>query len=101
MELIKRIKDAESQAAEIIATAKAGAASQGEQFRKTKNEQLEQGQLDRKQAIDKAVAEGEKHGQAESEKLSVEAKGQREQMRQRVSPKIDAATAKVMEYLKG
>ncbi|MBN1795487.1 MAG: hypothetical protein JW804_02330 [Sedimentisphaerales bacterium] len=101
MELIKKIKDAEKQAAEIISNARANSAKQAEEFRKVKAEKLEHAQAERKKAIDEAVAEAEAEGKKEAKKLQSEAEQQRQQLSEKVSPKIPSAVNKVMEYLSG
>ena len=61
MELIKKIKEAETQAQQIIEQAKAEAAKQAEQARQQRKEALEQAQHQRVKAIDEAVKQIEVH----------------------------------------
>ncbi len=101
MELIKRIKDAEKQAAQIIDQAGADAHKQAEQFRERKQEMLKQAEQERKKAIDQAAAKAEAEGKVEVEKLGKQGQKDCDELREKVAPKTPAAAAKVMEYLKG
>ena len=101
MELIRKIKDAENQASQIIDQAKAQTIEQNEKFRTGKQEKLEQAELERKKAIDQAIAKAETKGKVEAEKLHAQGQTERDKLRKKVSPKIPAAAAKVMGYLKG
>ncbi|MFC1677479.1 hypothetical protein ACFL3G_10515 [Planctomycetota bacterium] len=101
MELIKRIKEAETQAQEIIEQAKTHAAQQVEQSHKDRLSKLEQAQQQRRLAIDTAVDNAQKQGFEQAEKLKAKAEKDREQLRKNVGSKMANATAKVMDYLKG
>jgi len=101
VELIKKIKDAEKQAAEIVKQAETQALRQAEDLRKAKSEKLKQAETARKKAIDEAVARSEIEGQNEVEKLQSQGQKDRQELRQRTAPKIQAAATKVMDYLKG
>jgi len=100
MELIKRIKQAETQAQEIIEEAKARAAAQAEERRRRRFESLAQAEHDRRKAIETAVAEAQSQGLEEIGELKTQAEKKRQQLRNKVANKMTPAVSKVMEYLK-
>lgn len=101
MELIKKIKESERQAQEIIDQAKAEAVKQAEEGRSRRLERLAQAEQERKKAIDAAASAAETQGLAKIEGLKEQAKNDRQQLRDKVSGKMADATAKVMDYLRG
>jgi len=101
MELIKKIKHAESEARQIIEQSGQQAAGLAEKGRTDRADALEQAEAERKRAIESAIALGQSQGQAEAEKLKAEAVASSQQLRQKAQERIPAAVAKVMEYLKG
>lgn len=101
MELIKKIKQSEAQAQEIIDQAKAEAAQAAEQGRQRRRLLLEEAQQQRKKATDAAIAAARKQGESEVENLKVRAEDQRRELHEQVADRIDAASAKVIDYLKG
>jgi vacuolar-type H+-ATPase subunit H len=101
MELIKKIKQAEAQAREIIEKAKADAAENTEQGRKKRLETLAEAERERKGAIDAAVAKARKEGLAEAQNLKNQAEDERRQLRDKAAGRIPDAAAKVMGYLRG
>ncbi|MHC4570966.1 MAG: hypothetical protein ACYS0C_02660 [Planctomycetota bacterium] len=100
MELIKRIKQAEAQAQEIIEKAKVQAAAQAEESRASRLESLAQAEHNRRKAIETAVAEAQSQGLEETGGLKAQAEKKRQQLRNKVADKMTPAVAKVMEYLK-
>ena len=101
MELIKKIKQTEAQAQEIIEQAKAQAAGQTEQGRERRRQALAQAEQERKKAIEAAVAAAQSQGLAEIENLKAQAEKDRQQLHHKVNPKMAPAVAKAMDYLKG
>ena len=99
MELIKKIKQTEAQAQEIIEQAKADAAAQAEQGRENRLEALVQAEQERKKAAEAAVAAAEKEGLAEIENLKTQAGKQHQQLREKTVSKMAKAAAKVVNYL--
>ena len=100
MELIKKIKQAEAQAREIIEQAKAEAARQAEKGRENRLQLLAQTEQERKKATEAAIAAAESKGLAEVKQLKAQAEKDRQQLRDNVSSKMAGAVAKVMDYLK-
>ena len=100
MELIKKIKQAEAQAQQIIEQARADAARYAEEARQGRRQALIQAEQERKKAIEAAVAKAETQGLAEVEVIKSEAEKQRQQLREGTAGKMDSAAAKVMNYLK-
>ncbi|MHC4659300.1 MAG: hypothetical protein ACYS83_09010 [Planctomycetota bacterium] len=99
MELIKKIKQTEAQAQEIIEQAKADAARQAEQGRENRRQILERAEQERKKTIDAAAAEAESQGLTEIEQLKAQAEKDRQLLRDKTSAKMAPAAAKVMDYL--
>lgn len=101
MELIKKIKEAEAQAQQIIEHAKSQAAEQAESGRQAHLEQTEQAEHERRKAIDAAVAEANSQGRSEAENLKAEAENRQSELRNNTRDKVSTAAARVMDYLKG
>jgi len=101
MELIKKIKQSEAQAQEIIEQAKAEAAKQAEKGRDNRLTAMTETEQQRKQATEAAVAEAQSKGSAEVEQLKAQAEDQRRQLRDKTGSKMATAAAKVMDYLRG
>ena len=101
MELIKKIKDTEAQAQEIIDRAKADAVIASREGREKRLAALAEAEQQRKKAIESALAAAKADGLAEANKLKDQAHKDRRRLRQKAEGKIDAAVAKVMDYLKG
>ena len=101
MELIKKIRQTETQAQEIIEQAKADAAGRTEKLREDYRQNLEQAEKERKKAIEAAVAEAQSQGLAEAEQLKVQAEKDRRKLRDKANARMAGAVAKVMDYLRG
>ncbi|MHC4737878.1 MAG: hypothetical protein ACYS9Y_03135 [Planctomycetota bacterium] len=101
MELIKKIKDSERQAQEIIEEAKAEGTKKAEESRSKKVKILAEAEQERKKAIEAAVSAAETEGIGEIKKLKKQAEKDRQQLRDETSSKTADAAAKVMDYLRG
>ncbi|MHC4115757.1 MAG: hypothetical protein ACYSSL_10655 [Planctomycetota bacterium] len=101
MDLIKNIKQAETQAQEIINKAKEQAAKQAEEGRLMHLESLSKAESGRKKAIEEAVSAAQSEAKAEIEQLKARAETDRQQLGQTAQGKIDRAVARVLDYLKG
>jgi len=101
MELIKKIRQAEAQAQEIIEQAKAGAAGKTEDGRKNRRRLLAEAEQERKKAIEAAVAAAQSQGLAEIERLKTQAGEKQQQLRDKAAGKMAPAATKVMDYLRG
>jgi len=101
MELIRKIKQAEAQAQEIIEQGKVEAAGQGEKGRENRHQALVKAEQQRKKATETAIAAAQSQGRAEAEKLEAQAENQRQELRDKTSSKMATAAAKVMDYLRG
>ena len=101
MELIKKIKEAEAQAQEIIAQAKAESAGQAEENRKNRLEAIVQAEHERRKAIEAAVSKAESQGSTEAEGLKTKAEKNRQQLRKNAEGKMSGAVSRVMDYVKG
>ena len=100
MELIKRIKQAEAEAQEIIERAKAQIARQAEEGRQRRVETLAEAERETKQAIEAAGAAGESEGLAETDNFKAQAEKDRQELCDKASAKMAGAVAMVMDYLK-
>lgn len=101
MELIKKIKQTEAQAQQIIEQARADAAGRAEKMREDQRIALGQDEQERKKAVEAAVATAQSQGLEETEQLKTQAEKDRRQLRDKANTKMPAAVAKVMDYLKG
>ena len=99
MELIKKIKQAETQAQQIIDQAKAETARQAELAQQKRLQAQTEAQQQRKQAIQSAVAAAESQSVGEVESLKAQAETRHRQLRDKAGSKMPAAVAKVMEYI--
>lgn len=99
MELIKKIKQAEAHAQQIIEQAGAEAAEQAEKGRTNRLKASQQAEQQRKKTVEAAVAAAQAEGLAEIEKLKTQAEKKRRQLRDKVADKMTGATARVMDYL--
>ena len=99
MELIKKIKQTEAQAQQIIEQAKTEAAGQAEHERQSREQALAQAEQKRKKAIEDAIDAAQEQGLAEIEALKAQAEKDRQHLRDRADSKMAAAVAKVMDYL--
>ena len=101
MELIRQIKQAESQAKEIVEQAHTEAARQAEQAKARRDELCAAAEVERKKAIKQAATEAETAALSEVENLKSEGHNRRQRLCEAAKGKTDAAVAKVMDYLKG
>ena len=99
MELIKKIKQAETEAQEIIEKANADAAKQAEKGRANRLRILAEAEQERKEAIEAAVATAQSQGLAETEQLKAQAETRHQELRDKAADKMAGAVTKVMEYL--
>jgi len=100
MELIKKIKQAEAQAQDIIEKAKADAVNQALQGRKKRQEAMVAAEQERRKAIDAAVAKARSQGQAQVKKLKDDSQGRKQQLQDETKVKMAVAVEKVVAYLK-
>ncbi len=101
MELIKKIKESEKQAQEIIEEAKAEGSKKAEENRSRRVELLAEAEQERKKAVEAAVSAAETEGVGEIEELKKQAEKDLQHLRDETSSKTAAAAAKVMDYLRG
>ncbi len=100
MELIKQIKQSETQARKIIDQAKADAAKQGEVGRQNRQQDLAKAEQQRTKATEAAVTAARSQATAEVDNLKAKAENERQQLRDKANAKMPPAVAKVMEYLR-
>lgn len=101
MELIKKIKQTEAQAQEIVEQARVDAIAMAQEQRKDHQKSMDQAEHERKKAIDAAVALATTEGQTEIEQLGAKAQQDRKTLREKTKPAIAGAVAKVVDFLKG
>jgi V/A-type H+-transporting ATPase subunit G/H len=100
MEMIKKIKEAESEAQKLIEQAKADAAEATMKARQAQQQAIEQAERDRKKATDDAIAAGRSQGLAEGDTLKAECRKQHQQLFDKAKSRMDAAVSKVIDYLR-
>lgn len=101
MELIKKIKQAETQAGQIIEQAKADSVKQSQQAAEKQAQALVEAEQKRKKTIAEAVSTANSKALTDIEGLKAQAAQARQQLRDSVADKISGAVAKVVDYLKG
>ena len=101
MELIKKIKQAETQAQEIIENAKTQAAGQAEKDRENRQKALLEVEQQRNKATEAAIAAAQSQGRAEVENLKEQAENRRRQLHDKAGSRMATAAARVMDYLRG
>ena len=101
MELIKKIKEVEKQAQEIIEQSKADVLKKAASDKKAYQELMDKAGADRRQAIAEAEESAKQQGLAEVEELKSQAEAFRNELRSRTKGKISSASDKVVSSLKG
>lgn len=99
MEIVKKIKDTEAKAAEIIALAHQKSAQNKEQATKKYNEEIANIQKQRHDVIQNAVTEAENSAKADVKKFLDEADKARAIMVEKAQGKIYKCTDMVFEYI--
>ncbi len=99
MELIKKIKQTENQAQEIIEKAKTEAVGRAEKDRENGQKVLVEAEQQRKKAKEASITAAQSQGRAEVERLKTQSENQRRELRDKVSGKMAAVAAKVVDYL--
>lgn len=101
MELLKQIKEAETQTQQIIDRAKADASAASDEARKKRQASVVEAEQQRRKAIESATDAAKAQGLAEAQNLKEQAKKTRQQLWQKAEGKIPTAAEKVVGYLKG
>lgn len=100
MELIKKIKEAEAQAKEIIEKARSDAGRIADKSAADRNSKLEAEGVKRREAIESAVADAEKAGKSEVDALSNREAGTKQSLIDNAKQKMDAAVNKIVAAIK-
>ncbi|MCK4886292.1 MAG: hypothetical protein KAS96_02830 [Planctomycetes bacterium] len=101
MELIKKIKEAEKQAQEIIEQSKADVLKKAESDKKVYQQSMDEAGAARRQAIADAEESAKQQGLAEVEELKSQAAASRQELRSRAEGRTVSAADKVVSSLKG
>jgi vacuolar-type H+-ATPase subunit H len=101
MELIKKIKSAEKEAEELIEQGRAGAVKDAEEGRLSRVKVMSEAEQERKKGISGAVESARAEGLAEVKELKKQAEKDCAALRSETAGKVDKASKKVMDYLKG
>lgn len=100
MELIKKIKQAEAQARQIVEQAKSQVSEQAKNAQANRLDILTQGEQERKKTIETAVSTGRSQALAEIENLKAQAEENRSQLREKTDSKMASAVQRVLEHIK-
>lgn len=100
MELIKKIKEAEAQAKEIVEEARVEAGRIADESLAERNTKLEEADSDRRNAIETAVAEAQQSGQSEVEALESSEAEKKQTMIDSARQRMDAAVNKIVAAIK-
>lgn len=101
MELIRKIKNAEEQARQIVEQAKVDAAKEADSARTQRNRLQVEAEQARTKAIDAAVSKAQTEAQSQVKSLQSQADSQRQELREATDGRKSAAVAKVLKYLRG
>ena len=101
MELIRRIKQAETQAQGIIEQAKADSARATEAARISHHKAIEQGEQNRMRAVESAVSAAESQAKVEVGRLKADAERKLKELRDKATGRKQSAVVKVVTHIKG
>ena len=100
MELIKQIRQAETDSKQIIAQARTESAQIIAKAAAEHSRKLEQADLDRNETIKKAVSQAKIEGLAEAQQLKARAEQSLEDLGNKANKRIASAVAKIVEAVK-
>jgi vacuolar-type H+-ATPase subunit H len=100
MELIKKIKEAEKQAQEIIEQSKADVLKKADADKKVYQKLMDEAVAARRQAISDAEESAKQQALAEVEELKSQAAASRQELRSSAEDKVVSAADKVVSSLK-
>jgi vacuolar-type H+-ATPase subunit H len=100
MELIKKIKEAEAQAKEVIEQARGDAGRIADKSAADRNSKLEVAGVQRREAIESAIASAAKAGKSEVDALSNREVGKKQALVDSAKQKMDAAVTKIVAAIK-
>jgi V/A-type H+/Na+-transporting ATPase subunit G/H len=99
MELIKKIKDAEQQAREIVDQARHEASALQDEARVQRAERLQKSQQQRSRAMEAAVAEAEQKGAEQARQLLAQGDSEVEALKAACQARMGACVEKVVSRL--
>ncbi len=100
MELIRQIKESETQAKNIVEQARVNADQLLERACKERAEQTAEAQRQRRLAIERALESARHDGQTQAEQITAEGHRQIEILGQRCEGKIDGCVQRVLEAVR-
>ena len=100
MELVKKIKEAEAQAEQIVAQANADAVKQAEGLKILQQQRLCEAEQQRKKITEEAISRAKSQGQKKAEELKAQADRQKNQLVKNSKDKLPQAIASVTDYIK-
>jgi len=100
MELIKKIKQAEAQAKEIVEQARAEAVKIADESAAARSKELDEADALRRKSIESAIADAEKAGQVEVETLQNTETEKKQALIDGARQKMDAAVSKIVAAVK-
>lgn len=101
MEIIRKIKEAETQAKEIIENARHKAVKDSEVAKKEFADAMVKAEQDRKAAIEQAVHKAQAEANEEISKLNKDADRYCSELEQKTQSKINSTAEKVINLIKG
>jgi len=100
MELVKKIKEAEAHAEQIVVQAKADAVKQAEELKNQHQQNLAEAEQERKKAIEDAIGQAKSRGENQAEELKAKAEEQKNLLVKNCKDRLPQAVAKVTDYIK-
>ena len=100
MELVKKIKEAEAKAEQIVTQAKADAVKQAEDLKNQHQQALAEAEQQRKKTIEQAINSAKQQGQKQAEELKAQADRQKNQLVKKSKDRLPQAITRVTDYIK-
>lgn len=100
MELIRKIKEAESQAKKIVEEADKNAAQTETKSVKQRQERLEAAAQQRKMQVAEASENGKNHGKTLAEQMRERDSADMQKLKESANKKTDSAAVKVVDFIK-
>jgi V/A-type H+-transporting ATPase subunit G/H len=97
MELVKKIKETERQAQEIIQQAKREAARRADEWKEKKTQSLLQAETERRKIIEETIAQARMQAAEEIQSLKGAQESKRQELQNKASARKEAAVRKILE----
>jgi len=97
MELVKKIKETERQAQEIIQQAKRDAARRADEWKEKKSQMLAYAEAERRKTIEENIAKARREADEEIKSLKGAQESKRQELQNKASARKEATVRKILE----